>query len=242
MPDDVATDARAEWRALLRRPGYRGFVATVSASRIVGSMFNTAGVLLVLDRTRSAPLAGLVAAAAVLPGAFTGPLLGAWLDVARSRRVLIVVDQLISVVALAAIVALAGHGPDWTLPAVAVLYSVTRPFSTGSFVSALGAIAGTELLDRASTVEATSMNLAIVVGPALAGALAGVLGAAAVVELQAALTAGQAELLSPRPARPTTYRPLSQTSWRAIRWPRLSANIASSAFRNSASASGASAG
>ena len=188
MPEDVPTDARGQWRALLRRPGYRGFVTTVSASRIVGSMFNIAGVLLVLDRTGSAPLAGVVAAATVLPGALTGPLLGAWLDVARSRRALIVVDQLISVVALVAIVALAGHGPDWTLPVVAMLYSVTRPFSTGSFVSALAAIAGPGLLDRASTVEATSMNLAIVVGPALAGALAGALGAAEVVELQAALT------------------------------------------------------
>ena len=189
-----------EWRALARRPGYRGFVITVSLSRMVGTMFNTAGVLLVLDRTGSAVLAGAVAAAAVLPGALAGPLLGAWLDVARRRRVLIVCDQLISVAALAAMLALAGHAANWTVPAVAVLYSITRPFSTGSFISALAELAGPALLDRASAVEATSINLSIVVGPALAGALAGAVGAARVVELQAALTVLVAAAIALNPA------------------------------------------
>src|ERR1700748_813130 len=104
-------------------------------------MFHTAGVLLVLQRTGSAPLAGVTAAAAVVPGALTGPLLGAWLDVARRRRVLIVADQLLSVAGLLAIVALAGHAPNWTVPGVTVAYSITRPFSMGTFFSALAAIA-----------------------------------------------------------------------------------------------------
>ncbi len=109
-------------------------------------MFGTAGVLLVLARTGSTTLAGVTAAAATLPGALSGPLLGAWLEVARSRRVLMVIDQLTSVVALLGMVALAGHGRDWTLPAVAALYSLTRPFSSGTFFSALAEIAGTSLI------------------------------------------------------------------------------------------------
>ena len=168
---------RAEYAALLRRPRYPSFLLTVSLSRMTGAMFITSGVLLVLGRTGSAGLAGLTAAASTLPGALSGPVLGAWLDVARRRRVLIVVDQLLSVVALLAILALAGHAPDWTVPAVAVLYSVTRPFSSGSFVSALAEVAGPELLERASAIEATSLNLGIVVGPALAGGLVGAIGA-----------------------------------------------------------------
>ena len=67
-------------------------------------MFNTAGILLVLERTRSAPIAGVVAAASVLPGALSGPLLGAWLDVARRRRVLMVLDQLLGIAGLLAMV------------------------------------------------------------------------------------------------------------------------------------------
>ncbi|HEY2436844.1 MAG TPA: hypothetical protein VGH93_06655, partial [Solirubrobacteraceae bacterium] len=73
---------------------------TVSLSRTSSMMFNTAGILLVLIRTHSAPLAGATAAAALVPAALTGPLLGAWVDVIRRRRILIVFDQLVSVGAL----------------------------------------------------------------------------------------------------------------------------------------------
>jgi MFS family permease len=190
---------RTEYIALLRRPRYPSFVLTVSLSRMTGAMFITSGVLLVLERTGSASLAGLTAAASTLPGALSGPVLGAWLDVARRRRVLIVADQLLSVIALLGILLLAGHAPDWTVPAVAVLYGITRPFSTGSFVSALAVVAGHELLDRASALEATSLNLGIVVGPALAGVLVGAIGAPAVVEIQAALTLLVAALIAANP-------------------------------------------
>jgi MFS family permease len=192
--------AESPLRQLWRRPRYPGFLLTVLLARISGSMFNTAGVLLVLTRTHSAPLAGLTAAAAVVPAALCGPLLGAWLDVVRRRRVLIVLDQLLSVAGLLAVVALAGHAPNWTVPVVTVIYSITRPFSQGSFFSALADIAGTELLDQASTIEATNLNLAIIVGPALAGALAGIIGAAETVELQAALTVVVAGLVAVNPA------------------------------------------
>jgi MFS family permease len=195
-----ALTAENAFRQLWRRPRYPGFLLTVSLSRISGSMFNTAGVLLVLTRTHSAPLAGATAAAAVVPAALSGPLLGAWLDFAQRRRVLIVLDQLLSVVGLLAVVALAGQAPNWTIPAVTVLYSLTRPFSQGSFFSALAVIAGSELLDQASTIEATSLNLAVVVGPAMAGALAGIIGAAETVELQAVLTVVVAALVAINPA------------------------------------------
>jgi MFS family permease len=186
--------------ALLRRPRYPGFVLTVSLSRTSVTMFGTAGVLLVLARTGSAPLAGATAAAAVLPGALSGPFLGAWLDVARHRRVLIVADQLLSVIGLLALVALAGHAPNWTVPAVAVVYSITRPFSSGSFYSALAELAGSELLDAASAIEASSLNLSFVIGPALAGALTGATSAATALEVQAAITLLVAVLVALNPA------------------------------------------
>ncbi len=186
--------------ALLRRPRYPGFVLTVSLSRTSSTMFTTAGVLLVLDRTGSAPLAGATAAAAVLPGALSGPFLGAWLDVAGHRRRLIVADQLLSVIGLLAIVALAGHAPNWTVPAVAIVYSVTRPFSSGSFYSALAELAGSELLDTASAIEASSLNLSFVIGPAFAGALTGAASAATALEVQAAITLLVAVLVAFNPA------------------------------------------
>ena len=216
------------FRALWRRPRYPSFVVTVSLSRTTGNMFTTSGVLLVLAQTGSAPLAGATAAAAVMPSALAGPVLGAWLDLARRRRVLIVVDQLLSVVGLLGIVALAGHAPDWTVPAVAVVYSVTRAFSTGSFLSALAEIAGPELLDQASAIEATSLNLSVIVGPVLAGGLVGVFGAGATVELQAALTVLVAVLVAVNPAfearapgRPDSVSHALRTGLRALRGERV---------------------
>ncbi|MFZ1996068.1 MAG: MFS transporter [Solirubrobacteraceae bacterium] len=220
--------AERAFRQLWRRPRYPGFLLTVLLARISGSMFNTAGVLLVLTRTHSAPLAGITAAAGVVPAALSGPLLGAWLDVVRRRRALIVFDQLLSVVGLLAVVALAGHAPNWTVPMVTVLYSLTRPFSQGSFFSALADIAGAELLDQASTIEATSLNLAIVVGPAMAGALAGIIGAAETVELQAALTVVVAALVAANPAfevrpvdRPHSVSHALRTGLHALRRQRV---------------------
>jgi MFS-type transporter involved in bile tolerance (Atg22 family) len=81
----------------------------VAAARATGTMFNVAGVLLVLQRTGSLVLAGITVAAATLPGALTGPFLGAWLDVTTSRRRLLVVDRLLTTAALVALLLLAGH-------------------------------------------------------------------------------------------------------------------------------------
>ncbi len=173
---------------------------TVSLSRTGVTMFRVAGVLLVLRRTGSAPLAGTTAAAAMLPAALSGPLLGPWLDVTRSRRLLMVIDQLSSVVCLLALVAFARHAPNCTLPAVAAIYSVTRPFSSASFFSAMAEIVGPELLDHASAIEASSLNLAFVLGPAVAGAIAGAAGPAAAIEVQAAIMLAAALLVAINPA------------------------------------------
>jgi MFS family permease len=197
---DVTREHAGDFARLRRRPGYRGFVLTISLARVSGAMFNVSGVLLVLDRTHSATITGLTAAATVLPGALAGPFLGAWLDVVRRRRALIVTDQLLSVVSLALMLVVAGHGPDWTLPLIGVLYSITRPFSTGGFYAAMVEITGLELLDAASKIEATSLNVAVVLGPALAGLLVGVLGVAATVEAQAAISLVAAGLIALNPA------------------------------------------
>src|SRR5271165_3367634 len=159
--------ASSDIALLLRRPGFGRYYAVVAAARASGSMFSVAGVLLVLQRTGSLTLAGLVAAAATLPGAVTGPLLGAWLDVAHSRRRLLVFDRLLTVVAIAALIVLAGHAPDWVLPFVGLAYGITSPLASGGFASVLPEVAGPGLLDVANTLEATSVNIAFIVGPAL---------------------------------------------------------------------------
>lgn len=169
---------------LLRRPGFARYFATVAAARATGSMFGVSGVLLVLERTHSLTLAGLMVAAATIPGAVTGPLLGAWLDVTASRRGLLALDRMITIVALAALLLLAGHTPNWVLPLIGLLYGATSPLSSGAFQSVMPEVAGEELLEVAYTFEATSVNTAFILGPALAGLVAGAAGAPAALEVQ----------------------------------------------------------
>jgi hypothetical protein len=219
--------ARGDVGRLLRRPGYVGFALTVTLTRISSTMFTAGGVLFVLSRTGSPAVAGATAAAAVLPAAITGPVLGAWLDRSEHRRVLIVADQLASVTALVALLLLAGHAPDWTLPIAAVLYSVTRPFTQGGFFSALTEIAGPELLDEAGRIESVSLNLAFVIGPALAGLIAGAAGAPVAIEVQIAGTLLAGALIAGNPAfeiggeRATSTRHALSSGLRALASERM---------------------
>jgi len=191
--------ATSESLQLLRRPGFARYFTVVASARATGTMFNVAGVLLVLDRTGSLTLAGLVVAAATLPGALTGPFLGGWLDVARSRRRLLVLDRLVTAGALLALLLLAGHAPDWLLPVVGVLYGITSPLSSGAFATVLPEIAGQELIAIAYTFEATSINAAFIVGPVLSGLIAGTAGAATAVEVQLAIGIALAVLIATDP-------------------------------------------
>ena len=76
---------RESLRRLRHQPGYLPFVSAATLARVSDEMFSVGVVLLVLDRTGSAELAGLAVAAITLPSLMTGPLLGAWLDLTGRR-------------------------------------------------------------------------------------------------------------------------------------------------------------
>jgi MFS family permease len=97
-----------------------------------------------------------------------------------------VLDRAVTVLSLTALLLLAGHGPNWLLPVLAAVYGSTTPLSSGAFSSVLPEVAGVQLLAIANTFEATSINTAFIVGPALAGVIAGTVGAAAVIVVQVA--------------------------------------------------------
>jgi MFS family permease len=179
----------------MRHPGYARYFTATAIARVPGTMWGVAGALFVLQRTGSLSLAGVTVAAGSLPSALTGPVLGAWLDLARSRRVLMAIDQAIAIAALGGLLAVAGHGPRWTLPALGVAYGFTSPLSWGGFRSVLPELVGPELLPMANTMEATSVNLAYIVGPAIAGAVAGIAGAAVAIEVQMGLFAATLALV-----------------------------------------------
>jgi predicted MFS family arabinose efflux permease len=151
-------------------------------------MFSVGVVLLALERTGSAALAGFLVAAITLPSLVTAPLLGAWLDLRGRRKALMMLDQAVASAALVAIALLIGRAPDALLVTIAFLAGLAWPLSFGGFTSLIPAIVPDELLPRANAVEATSFNVALIAGPLLAGAIAGLAGPQAAVLTEAGLT------------------------------------------------------
>jgi predicted MFS family arabinose efflux permease len=184
-------------QALRRHPGYPLFYATATLTRFADEMFSVGVVLLVLHRTGSAALAGATVAAVTLPSLVTGPVLGAWLDRAGDRRrQAMILDQLLAATSLVGIVLLAGNAPDWTVPAVALVAGITWPLSFGGFTSLIPVIVPDELLAQANALEATSFNLAIIAGPALAGTISALWSPAASLLTEAGLTVAAIALIA----------------------------------------------
>ena len=151
-------------------------------------MFSVGVVLLALERTGSATVAGFLVAAITLPSLVTAPLLGAWLDLRGRRKALMMLDQALAAAALVAIALLLGHVPDAVLVAVAFVAGLTWPLSFGGFTSLIPAIVSDELLPRANAIEATSFNLALIAGPLVAAVIAGIAGPQTTVLTEAGLT------------------------------------------------------
>jgi predicted MFS family arabinose efflux permease len=179
---------RASLTRLGRQPGYPLFYVTATVTRFADEMFSVGAVLLVLEHTGSAALAGATVAAITLPSVATGPLLGAWLDRSGRRRKVMIIDQLLATTALIAIVVMVGNAPNWTVPLVALCAGITWPLSFGGFTSLIPVIVPDDLLPPANALEATSFNMAVIGGPALAGTISALAGPAASLLVEAALT------------------------------------------------------
>ena len=186
---------RRSIQRLRRQPGYSAFYGAATVARLADEMFSVGVVLLLLDRTGSPELAGATVAAITLPSLATGPLLGAWLDLTGRRRALMVVDQLAITATLLAILAVAGNAPDIVVPFIALLAGITYPVSFGGFTSLIPVLVPDELLDPANALEAASFNVALVVGPAVAGTLSAVLGPEAPLVAEAILSLAALPLL-----------------------------------------------
>jgi predicted MFS family arabinose efflux permease len=178
---------RESLRRLRAQPGYLSFVSAATLARVSDEMFSVGVVLLVLDRTGSAELAGLAVAAITLPSMVTGPLLGAWLDLTGRRRGLMVADQLLIAGMLVVLVLVTGSAPDWVVPLVVLAAGLTYPLSFGGFTSLIPAIVPDELLPPANALETSSFNAALVIGPALAGTLSALAGPEAPLLVEAVL-------------------------------------------------------
>lgn len=174
---------------LWRSPGLGALFTASTTARLANEAARVAMVLLVLDRTGSPALAGAVVGALTLPALVTGPVLGAWLDRTTHRRSVFVTNQLLLLVVLVGLLAVTGSAPSYVVVLLSLLAGVTAPVLTGGFTGLIPPLVPPPHLRRAYGAEATSYNLAGVVGPALAGALAAVASADVAVAVTAAVSA-----------------------------------------------------
>lgn len=213
--------APADQQRLWRSPGLPALFTASTTARLANEAARVALVLLVLDRTGSPALAGTVVGALALPALVTGPLLGAWLDRTSRRRSAFVVNQVLLLGTLVALLAVTGRAPGAVVVGLALVAGLAMPVLTGGFTGLIAPLVRPALLRRAYGAEATSYNAAAVGGPALAGALAGLVSPAAAVGSTAAVS-GLALLAvlrvpmpppAPDPAAPSLLR----TVWAGVR-------------------------
>ena len=179
---------RAAITALRRSHGYPQFLTAATVARLADEMFAVGVVLLVLERTGSPSLAGATVAAATLPAMVSGPVIGAWLDRTGRRSFIYKIDRLLLAGVLLAILAAAGNAPNFVIPVLAFITGVTLPVTMTGFTGMIPLIVEPEELLPANAVEAASLNVAMIGGPATAGIIAGLAGPPAAIVAEVVLT------------------------------------------------------
>src|SRR3954447_16115071 len=159
---------------------FRTFVAATVA-RIADEALALVLVLFVLDRTGSAFAAGACVAAATLPGVVSGPVLGHVLDRSPRRKRLMVTNQLVVALSLAAVWIAVDRIPPLALALLVLPAGLTNPLITGGFTSLIPLVVAPPDLPRANSLESVSYSTAGIVGPAIAGFVAARAGTTAAV-------------------------------------------------------------
>jgi predicted MFS family arabinose efflux permease len=214
------TGATLTYRRLFSLGGFARLAGGAVLSRTAGGLIQVALVLYVLETFRSPALAGLVVFLSVAPGLAVSPIAGALLD--RHGRVrMILLDYGVAVLSMVLLAALAATR---TLSAPLLLLivgvsSLTMPLSASGNRSLFPLVVPRELWDRANAVDSGSQALAMVIGPALAGALIAWVGGAGAFVATALLIGLAAALLfgfeDPQTAHGQA-QPLLVSAWQAL--------------------------
>ncbi|MFP5283982.1 MAG: MFS transporter, partial [Actinomycetes bacterium] len=161
--------------------------------------------LLALDRTRSAAIAGVLVAALLIPHVVAAPGVGWLTDRARRPRLVLTGAALGFAGSLAAVALLLGRVPLVAVVAVLLAGGCCGPALTGGLTSQLAGLVRKPGLPRAFGADSLTYNVSGIAGPAVAGTLAGLWGAGPATFTLAAVAAGGAAVLAclPLAARPS---------------------------------------
>lgn len=142
----------------------------------LGDEMSGQAILLLGITIGSATLGSTMLAALTFSAAVGGPLLGAILDRTGHPGKILALSLGLYAIGISLITWSLGLVPVWATVAMALLAGFLMPSISGGWSSRLKSFIADEQLARASAIDAATFNIAGLVGPALAGLIAGWLG------------------------------------------------------------------
>ena len=170
----------------LRQPEFRDLWIANFISNFGTLMHSVAAAWLMTTLTSSPLLIGLVQTAASLPAFFFGVAGGALTDLVNRRKLLVVAQLWMMVMAaFMAVMAWNGHLHPWELLLLLALLGMGAAIHLPGWQTLLQDLVSRDQVASAVSLNSISFNLARAVAPAVGGILVGIIGAAWVFALNA---------------------------------------------------------
>jgi MFS family permease len=158
--------------AALAIPNYRRYIAGQSISLIGTWMQMAAQSWLVLTLTGSATTLGIIVALQTLPVLLLGPYGGVIADRVDKRRLMVLLQIAMGVQALVlGLLTVTGAVRLWEIGALAALLGLNNAFENPARQSFMLEMVGADSLRNAVSLNSVLVNVARVIGPAVAGVL-----------------------------------------------------------------------
>lgn len=194
--------------AALAIPNYRRYIAGQSVSLIGTWMQMAAQSWLVLTLSHSSVTLGVIVALQTLPVLLLGPYGGVIADRVDKRRLMVILQMAMGMQALVlGVLTVTGAVRLWEVGVLAALLGLNNAFENPARQSFMLEMVGPESLRNAVSLNSVIVNIARVIGPAVAGVLIATVGegvcflvnAASFVAVVASLTTLDATAISPSP-------------------------------------------
>jgi MFS family permease len=176
-PRPTVLPARPTRFAALAVPNFRRYVSGQALSLIGTWVETVAQALLVLQLTHSGTILGLTTAARYAPVLLLSPYAGLLVDRHSKRRVLLATQAGLGLVsATLGVLVLTGNVRLWQVVVLAVLFGIFSAVDNPARQAFVQEMVGRDLVRDAVTLNTTTVNVARVIGPAIAAVLVGTVG------------------------------------------------------------------
>ena len=185
MPNEPA--ATPHELPLARNRDFKVLLSSQTVSALGDAVSFTALPLLVLALTGSGFAMGVVGAVQTLPDLVFGMLAGAFADRSDRKRMMFLADGGRAILTAMIPVSVAIGGPTMAvILIVAAPMSILRSFFLAGYTASIPALVGRGQIGRANSIFEALYSLGFIVGPAIAGVLAAVIGPGPTLAIDAA--------------------------------------------------------